>query len=236
MTDLLVIFLLLAGGAASAWWKKLTPAAAITGVLTGGSIYAGGGYPGLLLLALFFVLGTAATSWQKQKKLSIRGNAAHESTRTSGQVIANAGVAAIAGIMAILLPAHRDLFLLLIAASLSSATADTLSSELGIIYGRRFYHLLTLKPDQQGLDGVVSIEGTLIGIAGSAIIATAHSLATHWSLRAFMIILVAGTVGNLVDSLLGALFERKGMLTNNTVNFLNTLAAALIALLTSYPF
>ncbi|WP_188929539.1 DUF92 domain-containing protein [Puia dinghuensis] len=228
-SDLIVILLLLAGAAASIYWKKLTPAAAITGVITGSAIYAGGGYPGLLFLALFFILGTAATSWRKQDKLLVRGTAAHETTRRAGQVIANAGVAAIAGLLAILLPADKPLFLLLMAASFSSATADTLASELGMVYGRRFYHLLTLKPDQRGLDGVVSIEGLLLGIAGSTLIAAAYAGTTGWNIRPIAIIILAGTAGNLIDSLLGALFERKGLLTNDTVNFLNTLAAALIA-------
>ncbi len=229
-TDLPVILLLIGGAVASVYFKKLTPAAGLTGALTGGAVYAGGGYPGLLLLALFFLLGTVATSWKKAEKLSVRGNAGHQSARTSGQVIANAGVAAIAGVLALLLPARQELFLLLMAASFSSATADTLSSELGMVYGRRFFHLLTLKPAERGLDGVVSIEGTLIGIAGSAIIAAAFTLATHWNSRTFILIILAGTIGNLADSALGALFERKGILGNNAVNFLNTLVAASFAL------
>jgi uncharacterized protein (TIGR00297 family) len=228
--DLLAVLFLLTGGVSSAWSKKLTPAAAVTGVLIGCAIYAGGGYPGLLLLALFFILGTAATSWKKEKKLALKGNAAHQSTRTPGQVAANAGVAALAGIACLLFPENKPLFLMGLAASLSSATADTLSSELGTIYGRRFYHLLTLQRDERGLDGVVSIEGILIGIAGSAIIAASFTLSTHWSSRAFILIILAGTIGNLTDSFLGAILERKGLIGNNTVNFLNTLTAALFAL------
>jgi uncharacterized membrane protein len=41
-----------------------------------------------------------------------------------------------------------------------------------------------------------------------------------------------GAVGGLfVDSLLGATIERRGRLNNDAVNFLSTLAAALIAIL-----
>jgi uncharacterized membrane protein len=42
-------------------------------------------------------------------------------------------------------------------------------------------------------------------------------------------LLVAGTAGNLADSVLGATLERRGVLDNNTVNFLNTLTGALVA-------
>jgi uncharacterized membrane protein len=44
---------------------------------------------------------------------------------------------------------------------------------------------------------------------------------------------VAGIFGNLCDSILGASLERKQFIGNNTVNFLNTLFAAIFALLMS---
>jgi uncharacterized membrane protein len=44
-------------------------------------------------------------------------------------------------------------------------------------------------------------------------------------------IIIAGTAGNLSDSVLGALLERKNIIGNNAVNFLNTFIAALVALL-----
>jgi len=217
-----VLIFLLTGVAASIFLKKLTVTAAITGAILGWLIYAGGGYRGLSLIVVFFILGTAATSWKKKEKLSIRANAGHQSTRTTGQVIANAGVAALAGLLAVLFPSRRDLLQLMMAGSMSAAMADTLSSELGMVYGRRFYHILTWKPDEKGQDGVVSLEGLLIGIIGSSIIALIAN--DH-----FWVIVIAGTIGNLADSLLGAFFERQGRLSNNTVNLLNTLIGALTA-------
>jgi uncharacterized membrane protein len=44
-------------------------------------------------------------------------------------------------------------------------------------------------------------------------------------------IIAAGTAGNLSDSVMGALLERRGVIGNNAVNFLNTLIAALVMLL-----
>jgi uncharacterized protein (TIGR00297 family) len=225
-SDFLAFLVLIAGAAVSAVSKKLTPAAAFTGGLLGVAIYAGSGWSGLLLLALFFITGTVATSWRKKDKLLITGAASHQPTRRPGQVIANAGTAAISGLLAILIPACKPLFFLMMAAGFSSAMADTLSSELGMVYGRRFVNILTWRPDQRGLDGVISMEGLSIGIAGSTLIAVAYGLTAGWDLRRMSVIVVAGTIGNLADSLLGALFERRGQLSNDAVNFFNTFIAA----------
>ena len=46
---------------------------------------------------------------------------------------------------------------------------------------------------------------------------------------AILTITVAGTIGNLADSVLGATLERAGVLSNDGVNFFNTLTAALVA-------
>ena len=46
--------------------------------------------------------------------------------------------------------------------------------------------------------------------------------------RTMVIALVAGTFGCLVDSILGAILEIKGYLTNEHVNLLATLAGALL--------
>jgi uncharacterized protein (TIGR00297 family) len=98
------------------------------------------------------------------------------------------------------------------------------------VYGKRFFNIITLKPDQRGLDGVISLEGTLIGIAGSCVIAVIYAVGFGWDLNLVWVV-IAGTVGNLSDSLLGALLERKHYISNNAVNFLNTLIAALVVLL-----
>ena len=209
--------------------KKLTPLASLTGGLLGLCIYIGARFTGIAMMAAFFILGTAATSWQMKAKqhLSIAENESGQ--RKASQVIANAGVAAIAGLLIYFLPKYMVLLQLMMAASLSSATADTLSSELGNVYGKRFYNILSGKKDERGLDGVVSLEGTLAGIAGSFVIALIFIIGFGWHLSFFIIIILAGTAGNLFDSLLGAAFERKGHLQNDAVNFLNTAIAAVVS-------
>jgi uncharacterized protein (TIGR00297 family) len=222
------VLMLIAIVTASIAARKLTVGGALTGAVIATLVYLGAGYTGVSILAAFFILGTVATVWKKEEKVSVKVQHDQPLKRDAGQVFANGGMAGLMGALSYFFPEKAQLCNLMMAASLSSAMADTLSSELGMVYGRRFYNIISWKKDARGLDGVVSLEGTLIGVIGSIIIALIYALDMGWD-RGFWIIVVAGTTGNLSDSILGALLERKHLLTNNDVNFLNTFIAAIIA-------
>lgn len=226
----LITCILITCAVASIWLGKLTAVAGVTGIIVGVCIFAGVGYTGIAMLAAFFILGTTATAWgiaEKQRKGLAEPN---KGKRTAGQVLANAGIAAILGLLVFIVQQYKDVMVIMIAASFSSAAADTLSSELGNLYGRKFFNILTLKKDTRGLNGVVSLEGTMLGIVGSMFIAFIYSICYGLS-HTFLLIVIAGTIGNLCDSLLGATLERKNYLNNNAVNFLNTAVAALFILI-----
>ena len=127
------------------------------------------------------------------------------------------------------------IFSLIIASAFSSAAADTLSSELGTVYGKNFFNILSFKREERGLNGVVSFEGLLIGFAGSVIVAIIYAIGFGWN-AAFFWIIIAGTAGNIADSVMGASLERKGMLGNNVVNFLNTVCAAGVCVILFWIF
>ena len=225
----LLLLILLPVMIASVLLKKLTVPASITGGIIGVCVFVGAHFTGIAMMAAFFILGTLATSWKIKSKIekSIAEN--NSGQRKAAQVIANAGVAAIVGLMIYFLPQHALVLRLMMAASFSSATADTLSSELGNVWGKRFYNILSFRKDERGLDGVVSLEGTLAGVCGSLIIALIFIIGFGWLPSFFIIIVFAGTIGNLSDSVLGAAFERKGFLQNDAVNFINTFIAAMVA-------
>jgi uncharacterized protein (TIGR00297 family) len=219
----ILIYLILALGASFSFNKnKLTLPGAITGLIVGLLIYEGTGVTGFSMLCLFFIAGSWATSWHKDEK---NINEASR-PRTAWQVLANGGVAAVLGIISFIKPNLSPLLLVMMAGSIASAMADTLSSELGMVYGKRFFNIISFKKDQRGLDGVVSIEGTLIGLAGASAVALVFWLYTDWG--NVVIIILAGFLGNLIDSILGATLERKGIIGNNMVNLLNTLTGALV--------
>jgi uncharacterized protein (TIGR00297 family) len=225
---ILLVILLFVGVVESIRHRKLTPVAAIAGGIIGFCIFMGAGWTGFVMLAIFFLAGTLATGWKRKQKTAMGMMQERGGQRKPGQVLANAGAAGALGLLSLFLPQHKDLLSLMIAATFSSALADTLSSELGSLYGKKFYNILSFQKDQKGLDGVVSLEGTLIGLAGSCIIAIIYSMGFGWDGR-FFILLLAGTLGNISDSVLGAALERHHKLGNDAVNFFNTLIAALVA-------
>lgn len=228
--DAMLLVILAAGMFWSIRFKKLTAGAAITGAVIALFVFMGTGYTGVAMMSTFFVLGSLVTSWKIKTKQQLGLAEGNRGTRTASQVIANAGVPAILGIFIYFFPLHKDVFGLMMGAAFASATADTLSSELGNLYGGKFYNIITLKKDQRGLDGVISLEGTLFGVAGSFFVGVIFYIGLKASLNSLFVIVIAGTAGNFADSIIGATAERKRLVGNNTVNLLNTMIAALVSL------
>lgn len=229
----LPITIIVIGMAYSILAKKLTMPAACAGGIIAIIIFKAAGLTGIAMMTAFFLMASIASSFGKQRKQRFLNPQEQKGGRTLSQVIANAGVSGLTALLIICYPHLTGLLLPVIAAAFASATADTLSSELGMLYGSRFFNVITWKPDECGRDGVLSLEGTLIGFTGSCVIALLHAFAYGFGLS-FLWIVLAGTVGNLVDSVLGALLERRGQIGNDAVNFFSTLAAGLLALLLTF--
>jgi uncharacterized protein (TIGR00297 family) len=229
--NMVILIVIITGVFVSITFKKLTIIAALTGAVIAWLIFTGTGYTGIIMMTSFFILGSVATSWKIKTKQQLGLAEINKGKRTAAQVIANAGVAALLSIIIWINPLQKEVLSLMVAAVFSSATADTLSSELGNIYGSKFYNITTFKKDQRGLNGVISVEGTLIGLVGSSIIAIIYAAGLGWHNKNMLFVILAGTIGNLSDSLLGATVERKRLMGNNIVNFLNTMIAAITTLL-----
>ena len=87
-----------------------------------------------------------------------------------------------------------------------------------------------------GTNGGMSVTGTFAAFGGAVLIASLSvSLASitdvEVPLLTMLVVLTAiGWLGCQVDSILGALFENKGLIGKHTVNFLATLSGALMAI------
>lgn len=203
----------------------------LLGSLVGGlialGIFVGGGFEALALLLLFFVLGTFVSHWQRSAKQDLGLAQENEGKRSVRHAFSNGGVAGMCGLWAYAFPEDAPIYLAALAASFATALGDTFSSELGNIYGRRYVEILTLRPGERGLDGVISLEGTLLGVGGSLIVAMIYGSLVG-NAKFVLPVFLAGIMGNLLDSVYGATLQRRGILTNDSVNFMATFSGALI--------
>ncbi len=90
--------------------------------------------------------------------------------------------------------------------------------------------ITTFKPVEKGSDGGITSLGILAGIVGGLIIG---GLSFYWlgNMKFAMATVIGGLSGSLMDSLLGALFERKKYLNNMQVNFLASSSGAVMSFL-----
>jgi len=114
-------------------------------------------------------------------------------------------------------------------AAMAEATADTVSSELGQVLGGEPRLVTTLRRVPAGTDGAVSLAGTLAGCLGAAMVVAVGAFVLPLGRTDSGIALGAAVAGLFLDSLLGAIPERRGWLNNDAVNTLSTLTAALLA-------
>jgi uncharacterized protein (TIGR00297 family) len=231
-------------------WKlrAATPAAAATGAtITASLMFSTAALPyspwhtALIPVLGVSLLAFAATRIGRQKKERL-GTADARRGRNAYQIAANLGFAALAGLAPVqswLLDrpwlAHASLTPTLLfapmLAALAEAAADTVSSEIGQVFGGKPRVITTLGIAEPGRDGAISVAGTLAGIFAAALIAAAGTLALRGD-RNLLLISSAGAIfGLFFDSLLGATFEERGWLNNDLVNFLSTASASAFALL-----
>ena len=121
------------------------------------------------------------------------------------------------------------LFALAFAGAFATAAADTASSEIGQLLGRRTYLVTTFRPVPRGTEGAVSLEGTLAGIFASLVIAALGAALGLFSWKGVPVVVFAAFVGTTFESVVGAALEKRQLLDNEALNFLNTLVGALVA-------
>jgi uncharacterized protein (TIGR00297 family) len=230
-------------------WKlrAATPIAATSGALiTASLMFSTSQFPwepwhtALIPILAVSLLAVAATRAGRGRKEQL-GTAEARRGRSASQVAANLGFAALVATEPVRiwllnsrwlpLAAHTETLLLAMPlAALAEAAADTVSSEIGQVLGGRPRMITTLRAVEPGTDGAVSVAGALAGVVAAAIVAAAGTWAMRGDWALFNLSVAGAIFGLLFDSLLGATFERKGWLNNDSVNFLSTASASGFAL------
>ena len=81
----------------------------------------------------------------------------------------------------------------------------------------------------KGTEGAVSLEGTLAGIAASLLLAALGAAVGFYDWIGVIPVVVAALIGTTFESLVGAALEKRKLLDNEALNFLNTLVGAVAA-------
>jgi uncharacterized protein (TIGR00297 family) len=210
------------------WLRGVSLSGSIAGAVVCFVLYAAAGPGAFAALVSVFVLTWIATRFGYRQKQRL-GTAESREGRTATQVLANLAIAAMFATASAL--TGKTVFLLAAVAALSEAAADTVSSELGQAHSETARLITTWEVVPAGTDGGVSATGTMAGAVASAIVSGVCLLAGLVPLKWAGLSMIAGVTGMIVDSYLGALFERPKLLNNDGVNFLSTLFAAGVALL-----
>jgi uncharacterized protein (TIGR00297 family) len=204
-------------------------AGAISGFFIGVVIFVALGWRGWTLLLVTFVAASVASRMGLERKLRLGIAEARGGRRGPGNAIANTGAAAIAALLAGL-DVHPEAARLAFAAALATAGSDTIASEIGKAYGRRTFSITSFSAVPPGTSGAMSLEGTLAGVLGAlalGLLAAALGLVPYSTLAA---IVTGATAGALVESWLGATLEGPGILNNDVLNFINSIAGIAVTL------
>jgi uncharacterized protein (TIGR00297 family) len=129
------------------------------------------------------------------------------------------------GIAALVVAVAGKAWPVLALAALAEAAGDTSSSEIGMAFPGKTWMITTFKAVPAGTDGGISLFGTIAALLGAASVAVAAVATGLVPPGQIMIIILAGFFGTIIDSLLGAVFERRGWLDNDLVNLLSTATA-----------
>ena len=225
MVNWIYVILLFILGFVTYYRKSLDVLGSVVMIVMGIIIIFSAGANWLLLIVLFLVMSLLATKFSKKYKQSL---GEFEGRRTSKNVISN-------GVVACFMAAFGGYYLPFVGGfigAIATATSDTLASEIGVL-DQHPRLITTFQKVDPGTNGAVSVLGTAVGIVGAAIIGIASYLLGIMPnpLLAICVAIISGTVGCFMDSVLGAVFENRHLITNEHVHLIATIVGALVGIL-----
>jgi uncharacterized protein (TIGR00297 family) len=195
------------------------------------------GPPGWLAVVAYLALGSLVTRLGFRHKQALGLAEARSGRRGPENVWGSAATGALLALLTPLLgPAWQPLLLVGFVASFCAKLADTCGSEIGKRWGRLTVLITTLRPAPPGTEGAISLEGTAGSAAGAllmGLICAALGLLSGAGPLPEVLVLVVlvGLAATLIESAIGATLQHRWpWLTNEVVNALQTLIAALLAI------
>jgi uncharacterized protein (TIGR00297 family) len=185
--------------------RSLSRSGAVGALVEGTIIFGVGGLPWAILLLAFFVTSSLLTRLFAKRKAALNEKFDKGGQRDIGQVLANGGIASLFAGLHFFFP-HSAWPWMGFAASLAAVNADTWATELGVLNPTLPRLITSWKSVEMGTSGAISLFGTLAAAAGAFLIAVLGAAlgpaGRFWA--DLEIITVAGLLGALFDSMLGA--------------------------------
>ncbi len=223
--------------------RSVDVSGAVGGCVLGAILIVCAGWPLYISLLAFFVIGTATTKLGFRRKAA-RGLAQERGGRRGfSHAFSNAGVASICAVaISFSSGGPGEVIFLLLAgiASLATAAADTVASEIGQLLGRRAFLPTTVGPAPVGTEGAISVEGSLAGLLGGLFVAAIGvsalvlqvpgRFAPEAPWKPVLFLTACACVGSYLESVAGAWNRKRAEpVPNGVLNFFNTAVGALLA-------
>ena len=187
----------------------------------------------LLILLIFVGSSFLATRFAIVYKKALGVEESDEGTRGGSNVISNGilpPLIALSYSFGILSPEQA---LVAFTTSMAAASADTMASEIGVLSPSPVLITNPKKVVEPGVDGGISFEGLTASFLSAVsismlayasflvLIEEKHLFYSSIELNYLFISVFFGFFGSILDSFLGATFQKRGYLTNNGVNLVS---------------
>ena len=181
-----------------------------------------------LVMLAFLAIGSAATRYRYEVKAAAGIAESHGGVRGYLNVFAN-GIVGVSAAVLYGLSGGNPLPLALFLGSVATAAADTVGGEIGMTSHDPVL-ITTLEPVPKGTNGGITLLGEVSALCAAGVIAASALLLGIGPMRMLLFAVIAGFAGSNIDSVVGALFENRGLIGNAGTNLVATLTGGLLAL------
>lgn len=211
--QIIIAFIISAIVVSIAYWRQSLSGSGAAAALAVGTLTFGlGGWQWGVLLGLFFVSSSLLSHYKEGEKRGASEKFEKGHRRDAGQVIANGGLGAGIALFHIFVPGRvtpSSVWFIMFLGVMATVTADTWATELGTLSKRPPRLITNGRIVEVGVSGGITPLGIFVSFLGGLMIGLAAGLMVP---EKFLIMVsagaLAGLIGSLFDSLLGATIQR----------------------------
>ncbi len=211
--------------------KMLTASGSVAAFSVGAIISIFGSLEWLISIIIFTTIGLIATKINFKKKKEKGLQEGKNGERNHLNILGVALAPCIITVLNFITNGEYEMEMsILFLGTLCVAAADTVASELGV-EDTRVWLITTLKRVEPGTNGGISLWGLVTSNLASILVGLLMWVVVFGQLDSLALIpAFAGIVGNLLDSVVGALVEDKGHISKYGNNFITSMLGALVGL------